>query len=117
MSRLLTPAEIEALRADLPFIPAPREQFHIVVDAGHADLLPERVDDLKPGDVIVLDRHTDGVVEIVANALTVAYGTLVDVDGRAAVRVVSLVGRIHAVGTPNARSPKGSTLVPGRSRP
>ena len=102
MSRLLTPAEIEALRADLPFVPAPREQFHIVVDAGHADLLPEQVDDLKPGDVIALDRHAEGVVEIVANAVTVAHGTLIEVDGRAAVRVVSLVGR---------------TPAPGRSRP
>ena len=93
MSRLLTPEEIQALRADLPFVPAPREQFHVVVDAGHADLLPEQVDDLKPGDVIVLDRHSHGVVEIVANGVTVAYGTLADIDGRAAVRVVSLPER------------------------
>ena len=93
MSRLLTPEEIQALRADLPFVPAPRERFHVVVDAGHADLLPEQVDDLKPGDVIVLDRHANGVVEIVANGVTVAYGTLIDVDGRAEVRVVSLPER------------------------
>ena len=105
MSRLLTPEEIQALRADLPFIPAPREHLHIVVDAGHADLLPEQVDDLKPGDVVLLDRHANGVVEIVANAVTVAYGTLVDVEGRAAVRVVSLAER-----------PK-TNLNPGRSRP
>lgn len=93
MSRLLTPQEIEALRADLPFVPAPREHLHIVVDAGHADLLPEQVDDLKPGDVVLLDRHASGVVEIVANAVTVAYGTLVEAEGRAAVRVTSLVGK------------------------
>ena len=93
MSRLLTPQEIEALRADLPFVPAPREHLHIVVDAGHADLLPEQVDDLKPGDVVLLDRHSSGVVEIVANAVTVAYGTLVEAEGRAAVRVTSLVGK------------------------
>jgi hypothetical protein len=109
MSRLLTPAEIEALRADLPFIPAPRESFHIVVDAGHADLLPEQVDDLKPGDVIVLDRHADGVVEIVANAVTVAYGTLVELEGRAAVRVVSLPGKARVARTRNPN--------PERSRP
>lgn len=93
MSRLLTPQEIEALRADLTFVPAPREHLHIVVDAGHADLLPEQVDDLKPGDVVLLDRHASGVVEIVANAVTVAYGTLVEAEGRAAVRVTSLVGK------------------------
>ena len=96
MSRLLTPAEIEALRADLPFVAAPREHFHIVIDAGHADLLPEQVDDLKTGDVITLVRHADGVVEIVANAVTVAYGTMVDQGGRAGVRIVSLVGRTSA---------------------
>ena len=103
MSRLLTPQEIEALRADLPFVAAPREMFHIVVDAGHADLDPEQVADLKPGDVIALDRHASGVVEIVANAVTVAYGALIEVDGRAAVRVVSL--------TPTHRNHSG------RSRP
>lgn len=105
MSRLLTPEEIEALRADQPYIPAPRERYHIVIDAGHADLDPELVEDLKPGDVITLDRHHEGVVEIVANAATVAYGTLIEIDGRAAVRVVSL-----------ARPPRAAAHVPGRSR-
>lgn len=110
MSRLLTPEEIEALRADLPFIPSPRERFHIVVDAGHADLEPEQVEDMKPGDVIALDRHVEGVVEIVANAVTVAYGTLVDLDGRAAVRVVSL-------SPTSKRTPSPARRNPGRSRP
>ena len=106
MSRLLTPEEIEALRADLPYVPAPREHFHIVIDAGHADLDPELVADLKPGDVIALDRHAQGVVEIVANGVTVAHGTLIEIDGRAAVRVVSL---LHASKNNRARTnPKRS---------
>lgn len=93
MSRLLTKEEIEALRAETPYVPAPRELFHIVVDAGHADLTPEEVDRLEPGDVIPLDRSAKNPVEIVANAVTVARGVLVEVDGRAAVKVVSLERR------------------------
>jgi flagellar motor switch protein FliM len=108
MSRLLTPEEIEALRADLPFIPSPRERFHIVVDAGHADLEPEQVEGLKPGDVIALDRHVEGVVEIVANAVTVAYGTLVDLDGRAAVRVVSLSTTSKRISSPSRHNSGGN---------
>jgi len=93
VSRLLTKEEIEALRADAPYVPAPRERFHVVVDAGHADLTPDEIDRLQPGDVIALDRSAGHPVEIVANAVTVARGVLVDVEGRAAVRVLSLERR------------------------
>ena len=90
MSRLLTPEELKALRAADPYIPAPTERFHIVVDAGHADLAPEEVAALAPGSVIPLDRKVGHPVEIVANAVTVARGELVEVRGRVAVRVLSL---------------------------
>ena len=90
MSRLLTPEEIEALRAADPYIPAPTERFHIVVDAGHAELAPEEVAALAPGAVIPLHRKAGHPVEIVANAVTVAHGELVEVGGRAAVRVISV---------------------------
>jgi flagellar motor switch protein FliM len=92
VSRLLTKEEIEALRAE-PYIPAPRERFHVVVDAGHADLTPEEIDRLEPGDIIPLHRSSRHPVDIVANAVTIARGTLVEVDGRAAVRVTSLERR------------------------
>jgi flagellar motor switch protein FliN/FliY len=104
MSRLLTKEEIEALRAETPYIPAPRERFHVVVDAGHADLTPEEVDQLQPGDLIQLDRAAGHPVEIVANAVTVARGVLVDVAGRAAVRVLSLARR-RPVASPIERIP------------
>ena len=90
MSRLLTPEELKALRAVDPYIPAPTERFHIVVDAGHTDLAPEEVAALAPGSVIPLDRKVGHPVEIVANAVTVARGELVEVRGRVAVRVLSL---------------------------
>ena len=90
MSRLLTPEELKALRAVDPYIPAPTERFHIVVDAGHTDLPPEEVAALAPGSVIPLDRKAGQPVEIVANAVTVAFGELVEVRGRVAVRVLSL---------------------------
>lgn len=91
MSRLLTPEEIAALRAEPPFIPAPRERFRVVVEAGKTELTPEEIAALAPGNVIPLTRAAEGPVEIVANAVTVAYGELIDLEGRAAVRVVSLV--------------------------
>lgn len=90
MSRLLTPEEIEALRGAEPYIPAPRERFHIVIDAGHADLTHEELSNLEPGTTIPLDRKQGEPVEIVANAVTVARGELVEVGGRMAVRVLSL---------------------------
>ena len=111
MSRLLTKQEIDALRADPPHIPAPRERYHIVVDAGHAELTHEEIAALAPGLVIPLDRAGDGPVEIVANAVTVALGTLVTVGGRAAVRVTSLVGK----DAPRAVAPRTvAPIVPGR---
>ncbi len=91
MSRLLTPEEIKALLAvDEPCVPAPRERFRIVVDAGHADLTPEDVAGLKPGSTIPLNRKSGEPVEIVANAVTVARGELVEIGGRIAVRVLSM---------------------------
>ena len=90
MSRLLTPEEIAALRADPPYVPATRERYHVVVDAGHGELDHDALSALSPGDVIPLTRAARAPVEIVANGTTVAYGELVSADGRAAVRVTAL---------------------------
>jgi len=91
MSRLLTPEEMQALlAADQPYVSAPTERFHVVIDAGHAELTPEEIARLEPGAVVTLDRAAGDPVEIVANAVTIARGVLVDVGGRAGVRVVSL---------------------------
>lgn len=113
MSRLLTPDEIKALRATEPYIPAPSERFHIVVDAGHADLTPEEVSALAPGSVIPLDRRAGHPVEIVANAVTVARGELVEVGGRAAVRVLALE---HAPATLDRSPTHGKRTPSGRSK-
>ena len=51
MSRLLTPAEIAALRSVEPFVPAPTETFTVTVEAGSAVLAPEAVASLEPGSV------------------------------------------------------------------
>ena len=92
MSRLLTPEEIAALRSDAPFVPAPRERYHVVVDAGHGDLTQEALNALRAGDVIPLTRAALSPVEVVANGITVAYGELIAIEGRAAVRVIALAG-------------------------
>jgi flagellar motor switch protein FliM len=92
MSRVLTPQEIEALRAAEPYIPAPRERYHVVVEAGHAELTPGEIAALQPGDFVTLDRATSQPVEIVANAVMVARGYLTERHGRVAVRIVSLEG-------------------------
>jgi hypothetical protein len=68
--------------------PAPRERFHIVVDAGQARTTPEEID--RSSRATRSSSIARGApVEIVANAVTVARGVLVDVEGRAAVRVLS----------------------------
>lgn len=92
MSRLLTPEEIAALRADAPYVPAPRERYHLVIDAGHTDLSPEALEALRAGDVIPLTRAALSPVEVVANGTTVAYAELIAIEGRAAVRVIALAG-------------------------
>ena len=98
MSRLLSPSEIEALRSIEPHIPSPRGPLHIVIDAGHADLAPQAVAALEPGSLIPLDRKAGESVEIVSNSVTIAHGHLVEIDGRAAVRVASLVEKPAAQG-------------------
>jgi flagellar motor switch protein FliM len=90
VGRLLTPEELAALRDGAPYVPAPREGYHVVVDAGHTELMPEELDALQVGDVLPLGRPARSPVEIVANGTTVAYGELTTVKGRAAVRVLSL---------------------------
>jgi len=92
MSRLLTPEEIAALRGEAPCVPAPRERYHVVIDAGHAELTPEELQGLRAGDVLPLTRAALSPVEVVANGTTVAYGELIAVEGRAAVRVIALAG-------------------------
>jgi flagellar motor switch protein FliM len=98
VSRLLTPEELAALLEQGPYVPAPVERLHIVVDAGFTDLTPEEVNALKPGDVLPLSHAAGDPVEIVANGVTVAMGTLINAGGRAAVRVVSLTRRAMAPG-------------------
>jgi flagellar motor switch/type III secretory pathway protein FliN len=90
MSRLLSPEELEALRTAEPYVPAPTERYHVVAEAGHADLTPEEVAALAPGSLIALDRRPEDPVEIVANATPVARGVLVNVNGRVCVRVMAL---------------------------
>jgi hypothetical protein len=90
MSRLLTPAEVDALRAADPFVPAPTETFLVTIEVGAASLAPAEVASLEPGSVIPIAAAKPGLVEIVANATVVGHGRLEERDGALAVRVVSL---------------------------
>lgn len=92
MSRVLTQEEIEALLAAGPYVPAPKERYRVVVEAGCAELTPEEIAALKPGSVIRLDRRASAPVAIVANAVVVAYGKLVSDRGVAATKVTALHG-------------------------
>jgi hypothetical protein len=90
VSRLLTPAEIEALRANEPFVAAPAETFRVSAEAGSAEIAPEVVASLEPGSILRLRAAKPGLVEIVANAVVVGYGRLEEQDGMPVVRVVQL---------------------------
>jgi hypothetical protein len=98
VSRLLTPAEIEALRAADSFVPAPSETFHVTVEAGTAALEPAAVAALEPGSLIPIRTAKPGLVEIVANGFVVAYGRLEESDGALSVRVMQLAPRGGATG-------------------
>ncbi|HEU4335264.1 MAG TPA: FliM/FliN family flagellar motor switch protein [Candidatus Eisenbacteria bacterium] len=103
MSRLLTPAEIEALRAaeppaaapgaDAPFVAAPTETYRLTAEAGSAEIAPAALDQLEPGSVLPLSAAKPGLVEIVVNAVVVGYGRLEARDGEPCVRVVQLAPR------------------------
>lgn len=103
MSRLLTPEEIAALREGTPYVPAPRERYHVVIDAGHGDLSQDELNALRAGDVIPLTRGADAPVEVVANGTTVAYGELIALRGRAAVRVIARAGTVGPVSEMDGR--------------
>jgi hypothetical protein len=90
MSRLLTPAEIAALRAVEPFVPAPVETYTVTIEAGTATLTPEVVASLEPGSLFPIRAARPGLVEILANAVVVGYGRLESRNGDLQVRVVSL---------------------------
>ena len=91
MSRLLTPAEIEALRAvEDPFVPAPTETYLVTAELGTADLTPNAVASLEPGSVVPLRSEKLGLVTLVANAVVVGYGRVEEHDGALSIRVVSL---------------------------
>jgi flagellar motor switch/type III secretory pathway protein FliN len=92
MSRLLTQEEIDALLASGPIVPAPVEHVRIVVEAGRTEISFAALAALAPGRLLTLDTPADARLEIVANGTPVAYGRLVAVDGRACIRVVSLIG-------------------------
>lgn len=98
MSRVLTSEEIEALRANPPYIPTPRERFRVSVEAGSTELEPGQIAALKPGDVIPLERRVGEPVEILANAVPVALGELITQRGLAAVRVVRVLRPGEAAG-------------------
>ena len=108
MSRLLTPAEVAALRAAEPFVPAPTETFTVTVEAGNAALTPEAVASLEPGSVIRLQAARPGLVEIVANGVVVGYGRLEQREGAPVVRVVSLARPER--GTPRPARDAGGCL-------
>lgn len=108
MSRLLTPAEIDALRANEPFVPAPTELLHVTVEAGTAELSPDAVAALEPGNVVPLRVARSGLVEIVANSVVVGFGRLEERDGAMTVRVVSLPRAKSAPSLPGLRSDGGS---------
>ncbi len=111
MSRLLSPAEIAALRAaDEPFIPAPTETFTVTVEAGSAALTPEAVASLEPGSIFPIQAARVGLVEIVANAVSVGYGRLEQREGELVVRVVSLSRVRTGAGTPRQTREAGGRL-------
>jgi len=98
MSRLLTHAEIEALLASGPIVPAPTERLQVVIEAGRAEIAFADLPSLAPGALLPLDRASGDPVDVVANGTTIAYGTLLAAKGRLCVRIVRVAKPGSAAG-------------------
>ncbi|TMQ60584.1 MAG: hypothetical protein E6K76_00905 [Candidatus Eisenbacteria bacterium] len=90
MSRLLSHAEIEALLASGPMVPAPTERLRIVIEAGRAEIPFGALPSLTPGTLLPLDGAPGDPVQVVANGTTIAHGHLVASEGRLCVRIETL---------------------------
>jgi type III secretion system YscQ/HrcQ family protein len=62
----------------------------LTVELGRINLSLGRLADLKPGDLIELDRHSREPVELTSNGRLVARGELIRIDTELAVRVLSV---------------------------
>ena len=67
--------------------PQPDPPVTLVVELGRVNLTLERLADLKPGDVLELNRHSREPVELTSGGRTVARGELVQIDTDLGVRV------------------------------
>ena len=90
MSRLLTHAEIEALLASGPTVPAPTERLRIVIEAGRTEIPFGELPSLTPGALLPLDGAPGDPVQVIANGTTIAQGRLLTSEGRLCVRIVTL---------------------------
>lgn len=62
----------------------------LVVELGRASLPLSRLADLRPGDLVELNRHPRDPVELTSDGRPVARGELVEVDGTLGVRVTKI---------------------------
>ena len=77
-----TSAEPNPLAADVPVT--------LVVELGRVNLPLGRLADLKPGDVVELNRHAREPVELTSGGRLVARGELVQIDTELGVRVTQI---------------------------
>ena len=75
-------------------VPNPAEPVDLpvtlVVELGRASLPLARLADLRPGDLVELNRHARDPVDLTSDGRPVARGELVEVDGTLGVRVTKV---------------------------
>lgn len=81
------PGSEPAMSADADALDAP---VTLTVELGRINLPVSRLADLKPGDVLPLNRHGREPVEITSNGRTVARGELILIDAELGLRVTSV---------------------------
>lgn len=84
-SRPSNPVSKEALQAsvDVP--------VQIVVVMGRKEIVLKDLIDLRPGQVVELEKGAHDSVDLVANGRVIAKGELVEIDGKLGVRVLKIL--------------------------
>lgn len=84
------PVEPSALEHDKVSL-ASDVPIQVVVVLGRKGVTMKDLMDLRPGEVVTLDKVPNEAVDLVASGRIVAKGELVEVDGRLGVRIIKIV--------------------------
>ncbi len=66
-------------------------ELEVRIELGHTTMLLSEAAQLRPGSVVILDKHVNELVNILVNGKAVARGELIIVDGCFSVRIAEFL--------------------------